>query len=270
MKRNEINELYQHIQEQIKFLQSVTETPLHQNKDLQTILGIKPSPMLNAINQSRELSRLAALDFGKLIQGAADDVEKSKRIILEYGFPPHYELNIKQFRAIAKCYEENGKEQTDKLLDEFFLKFFNDEKISGFLKKWLTIEWLDVRHIILQEAISAHLQGMHYASISTLLPQIEGVIYERNGFIGRAVMQDLKDFSNLLLNESGDFTLDSAVHTFYTGTVLTGFVFGQEIISPLSRHAILHGADTKFGYKLNSIRCIVLFDYLIDRFANLD
>ncbi|MDQ0875313.1 hypothetical protein QFZ77_003972 [Paenibacillus sp. V4I3] len=112
--------------------------------------------------------------------------------------------------------------------------------------EWAAITWLGHRYGILKEAISAHVMEMYFASVSTLLPQIEGVISEKSELSGFAKQTKLIESINKLLDQDGEFSLDDAVRVFYTDFVLDSFILGQAIKSPLSRHAIAHVADTKF------------------------
>lgn len=73
-------------------------------------------------------------------------------------------------------------------------------------------------------------------------------------------------FELLSDDEYRRFSLDDAVLYFYLILVLDDFVHGKEIKSPLSRHAILYGADIKFGNRLNSLRVILLIDYFVSRY----
>lgn len=34
------------------------------------------------------------------------------------------------------------------------------------------------------------------------------------------------------------------------------------------RHAILHGGDSLYATKVNSLKCILIFDYLLERLNN--
>lgn len=200
------------------------------------------------------------------IKAAADDVEKFKFLVLEFGFPPHYDLNIKQMRLIVKYYNENGKEKTDQLLTDFFVKLYSSEQMERFLENWEKIEWLNSRINILKEVIDCHKEGKYFSSVATLLPQIEGVIVYGNNASGFMSQKDIRNLVETSLNEETSFSLDDTVRLFYINVLQAGFEHGKVKKSFLSRHAILHGGDLEYGNELNSIRCIVLFDYLVNKF----
>lgn len=48
--------------------------------------------------------------------------------------------------------------------------------------------------------------------------------------------------------------------------IVADFKHGIAPNSYLSRHAILHGGDTSYGTIENSLKCILLFDYIQDKF----
>lgn len=212
-----------------------------------------------------KFKKLIFPDIIEQIKHAANDVEEFKFIMLTYGFPPHYDIDIDIMRNIANCYKTSGTEETETLLNDVFEQTFTKEVILGYLDHWISINWLEDRHTILSEGINAHITGKYYAAISTLLPQLEGILISKVGHSGWISQKKLKHLIESVFDETGTFSLDDTVKLFYLDIVLTTFLHGKVITSPLSRHAILHGGDTRFGYKLNSIKCIILFDYLIKK-----
>jgi hypothetical protein len=71
----------------------------------------------------------------------------------------------------------------------------------------------------------------------------------------------VKSYISELLTDDSEFSFDAAVQLFYFEVVLANFEHGEQIPF-LSRHAILHGADVGYGTKSNSLRTILLFDYV--------
>ena len=53
---------------------------------------------------------------------------------------------------------------------------------------------------------------------------------------------------------------------FVSSEVFTGFEWGSPLTAALSRNAILHGADTNYGTEINSLKAIVLFDFIVFSF----
>ena len=46
-------------------------------------------------------------------------------------------------------------------------------------------------------------------------------------------------------------------------TVFVKFQWGDPLSSSLSRHAILHGGDTDYATALNSVKALLLFDFVL-------
>lgn len=83
--------------------------------------------------------------------------------------------------------------------------------------------------------------------------------------VGQMYPKKLKKYLNKLLCKDKN-SLDDAAKIFYYQKVLSPFEHGKKIDSFLSRHAILHEGDTNFGTVENSLKCILFFDYLQDKF----
>jgi hypothetical protein len=229
-------------------------------------------------NSSGEFSRMVqrfnlfpVLDAEK-IQKIAESLNLSKRelkcfatIIKKTGWPPHNKLFIKDIKNIVEYFKKNGIEKTNQRLNSYFVKRFNSEEIETMLRTWENRKWLKKRIPILQEAIKAHNNSSYYASVSTILPQIEGMIADGFAYNGKINGKKLKQFIGNLVKDKGD-CIDDAVYDFYSTIILVTFDHGKKINSFLSRHAILHGGDTNFGTVENSLKCILLFDYLQDKF----
>jgi len=79
-----------------------------------------------------------------------------------------------------------------------------------------------------------------------------------------------KEYFIKLLSKTEIYSYDQAIKTFLFNVILVGFEHGTIPKSFLSRHAILHGADTTYGTVTNSLKSILLFDYLQGKFLNLE
>ncbi|PEC09881.1 hypothetical protein CN567_22220 [Bacillus toyonensis] len=75
----------------------------------------------------------------------------------------------------------------------------------------------------------------------------------------------LQKYLETLLVNDGVFSFDKQIQTFYLNTILIGFEHGESLKSKLSRNAILHGADLEYGTEENSLKSILIFDYILDR-----
>ncbi|MEK4207140.1 hypothetical protein [Paenibacillus sp. FSL R10-2788] len=263
--REKYKKIAQHWQEQqsqariayANSIQQIAEASANLSKKLE-------APIQRWTVFSQKLGQFA-ITISESIKRLTDNTERYKMIMLEFNFPPHYDMEFSDISEFPEFYDKYGPERAKEFIENKLLSYFNQAMLEGYLKQWKTIEWLDNRSSILEEVINNHINGRYYSSIALLLPQIEGVIIERSNKSGYITQAEVKRLAESILNESSQFSFDDAVKSFYIKLVHEKFDHGEAINSPLSRHAILHGGDTKFGYEINSLRCILFFDYLIDK-----
>ncbi|MDO9581022.1 MAG: hypothetical protein Q7J06_10740, partial [Bacteroidales bacterium] len=96
-----------------------------------------------------------------------------------------------------------------------------------------------------------------------MLTQIEGVIvdgYCHKGWLGQ---DKLKRYIEKLYDlNSRTHNIDRVIKEILLNNILVNFLHGDRINSSLSRNAILHGADIEYGIPKNSLKTILLFNYL--------
>lgn len=147
---------------------------------------------------------------------------------------------------------------------------------SDFLDKlvvnWLKIDEFKYRQLLLEESLWAHSSGKYHLSISTLLPQIEGVIVDwqlNRGMNAKFRTESrIKDFSLKTKGHEKTPYLYSSVHKtavdfILTGPVLETFQSWQQKLNPNfpNRHAIGHGRYEKsFFNEEISIKVFLLLD----------
>lgn len=189
-------------------------------------------------------------------------------ILIKTGYPPLPEFNL-YASEIANIVNEYKKDSTSiqPKIDEFVSRKFADKEIKSLLEQWKSRAWLNKRIPILKEAIEAHLDGKYFIAISGLLPQIEGIIADAYDHNGKLKCGDYKQYVQRLLEKRDRWSQAEAAEEFFLQVVLKSFEHGKKIDSPLSRHAIVHGADVNYGTKANSLKTILLFDYLQNKFG---
>ncbi|MED3550153.1 hypothetical protein [Cytobacillus praedii] len=207
-------------------------------------------------------------ELGRVFKETGDDLIRFKSITVELGYPPHLDMSIPIIRKIVKDYDEYGKEYVSNYIDEIMFEFYNEEYMCEIQKKWYRKRVLKPILPILDNVIKAHTQQMYYSSVSTLLPQLEGLIAKTFRHTGELKGNQLKTYlKHLLIDkdvEKRAYSFDEAIHKYYKTYILVRFKHGDEIVSDISRHAILHGGDVQYGSKKNSLKLILLFDYLND------
>lgn len=208
------------------------------------------------------------IDLHKIAKREKDTALEVKAIFLELDFPPHDDLFPNEAQEIVALYHTSELSVTETYVEELFLEKFDKQALVAMKSRWNGFEWLNNRIFILEQVIEGHLAGYYNLTVPTLLAQTEGIVAQGFKHVGKMNGGTLKGFLSDLLSDNSTYSFDAQIHTFYTSRILAGFEHGKEINSSLSRHAILHGGDSFYGTQVNSLKCILIFDYLLDRLNN--
>ncbi|WP_434476111.1 hypothetical protein [Bacillus hominis] len=204
-------------------------------------------------------------ELQKIANREKDIALEVKAIFLELDFPPHDDLFSNEAQEIVELYHTSELSITKAYVEELFLEKFDKQALVTMKSKWHGFEWLNNRISILEQVIEGHLKGYYNLTVPTLLAQTEGIVAQGFKHVGKMNGSKLEGFLTDLLSDHSTYSFDVQIHTFYTSRILAGFEHGKEINSSLSRHAILHGGDSSYGTQVNSLKCILIFDYLLDR-----
>ncbi|WP_088345153.1 hypothetical protein [Bacillus cereus] len=196
-----------------------------------------------------------------------------KTIMIKMDFPPHDHIPMLGMKRIIILYEEKGMEYTKRFVTRYMTLFiFNNNTLKEIRDSWQCAKWLEGRMPILEEAIDGHINSYYFLTVPTILAQTEGILVDGMLKLGAVDLDeeigyvDQKDFlRQFLLGRINSFSFDKQIETFYIKTILARFDRGKEVKSDLSRHAILHGGDIKYGTKINSLKTILVFDYIFDK-----
>lgn len=235
--------------------------------------------MANEFRQSIEKT-LASIDFEKIYEVAKrleEDTIRFKAIMLEVGFPPHNSIPLSEIPRIVRIYDEMGTEYTKRLIERYMtLIVYREEELGEIQKTWERAKWLEKRIKIINSGIDGHINGFYHLTVPTFLAQIEGILVEGMLTLDESMAdirikyKEQKNFiSQIILGDTGSFSFDEEIEKIYTTIILADFERGKEINSDLSRHAILHGEDVNYGTKLNSLKSILIFDYLFHKLDDL-
>jgi hypothetical protein len=233
-------------------------------------------PIVNAIIKFQE--ELKKVDMNSVLREAYEWIqtfdqavrtvsEESSLILLDIGWPPPLEVPVGFFSKVIKIYNKYGKDKTEKIVTDSLLNYYNKEVIKKRLESWKKNRWLNKRMSILNASIDAHINGKYELSIPSILPQIEGVMADYNEHKGQFTTGNLKESIKKLLEGK---MFKENIRRFIFEIVLVQFEHGNELGSFLSRHAILHGADCDYASPENSLKIILLFDYLQSVMQNPD
>ncbi len=228
-------------------------------------LGKVIQGIMNHIAETIDLKTVSEsmAKIGKLIAGFAKVVDLFSFIMIEIDWPPPLEIQPKHMLDIIEIYQNKGVLEAKKYTGNLLIKLYDKEMLIRLLKSWKSKEWLSKRTSILENVINAHIEGKYILSIPAMFPQIEGIIVDGYGHTGWFDEKKLKKYINKLYKDDGkSFSVDEVISTFLLGTVWAKFQHGTKASSSLSRHAILHGADVTYGTAENSLKTILLFNYL--------
>lgn len=198
--------------------------------------------------------------------GLKNAEQEYKTIMLRAGYPPISNLHINKTMEIIKLKDE--PQISTNLLNELLFKYYDEVKTDALLTKLHDVSWINKRVPIFEQSFKAHHQGDYFLSVATILPQIEGMFADatntKGKMSGRVLEAKVKEVlgSNVKL-----FNFNKEIENFYLKTILVGFEHNKPVKSFLSRHAILHGGDVEYGTRENSLRCIMLLEFL---FAKLN
>lgn len=188
---------------------------------------------------------------------------KYKSVMISHGFPPNGNVPLRLTLDIAKIFEYSEVEKEKEFYCLLF-KYYDQARINYLFKSWSSIEWLERRIPLLEEAVFAHNNDLFFLSIPIFLSQLEGAIADGTGHVGEMNFPLVKNKLKSILVNQKPFNYDKEIEEFYIETVLNGFGHNRNI-PVFSRHAILHGGDTEYGSKENSLKAVILFDYIIKK-----
>lgn len=187
----------------------------------------------------------------------AKAAERLESMLLQLGWPPPGHLPIRLLDEITRDYQ-TGKLSPEEV-EELFVEFYDANQLQQIVATWRQNAHFPHRVKILEQAVAAHAEGRYELSIPAILPQIEGVIAELFGHAGRMSLKAFKQYLSAAFSDSSRFDRVSAA--FILRILLEDFTWGDSI-PRLSRHAVLHGADTEYASAANSLRVILFFDEL--------
>lgn len=155
---------------------------------------------------------------------------------------------------------------------QLFISFCDIDFLHKLVGAWWEIEEFKSRRVLIEEALWAHRERRFHLSVSTLLPQLEGIIvhWEFNeGMNARFKTESrVKDFKNKTQGETTSPFLytsvqDTTIDFILTGPVLSTFQNWQDALDPAfpNRHAIGHGRyEPSLFTEETSIKVFLLLD----------
>ncbi|MCX7568720.1 hypothetical protein OS242_01885 [Tumebacillus sp. DT12] len=186
------------------------------------------------------------------------------------GWPPDLNIPMPMVPEVVEIYNDKPIDEAKGIVSKMIVDFYDDEEvIKLIISTWGKYEWLAHRYPILEDSVNAHLEGKYNLSIPAMLPHFEGVVVDWAQKVGKMQNGELKEYilSMKLNNKRDRFLVE--IQKFFIEKLLEGFEHGAQLSEPLSRHAILHGADWRYGTKENSLKVVLFFDCVIDSISRL-
>lgn len=203
------------------------------------------------------------------------DTQRCAQIMLECAWPPETDMAADFAAKVIRIYGDKGKESAETYIRTYMMEKYDEIALEDVYRNWTEAGWLDKRLPLLREALDAHHNGLFGLSVPVILAQTEGAVadgYGHQGFLytkprgGKTKEPSYIGYVRSLLSGGSAWDPDQVVESFFLDFILEGFEHGVIPTPTLSRHAILHGADVAYNTAENSLKAILLFHYIQDRF----
>ncbi|MEH2445864.1 MAG: hypothetical protein V7K18_08775 [Nostoc sp.] len=212
------------------------------------------------------------------------NIEVEKCIIPEWILPTSTFLILPEevreclrddIKIIQDFFESNTGDDIN--IDNLFInELMTTDRIHETLKSWQSVTNIKIqnRYPILEQALYAHKEGKFFLSVSTLIPQVEGIIRDTIESSGKEVdfgkMTDaeihnaIKSLKEVWKNKNNDTRLLNILDNIIE-MVSRLYIDDREKSSHdgLYRHGICHGRLTNFCTAKNSLKLILILDRFI-------
>lgn len=244
--------------------------------ELDKILNELEKRLEKALEEANKVSKILSDYFKESAQQYFEKIgpngENIVEILAEKNWVFPYDSPSYKASLIIDFYENK---QYDKI-DNLMLDLVKKEDLENFTNKWFNLKYFRKRENILKAGIKAHIDGNYELSIYTLLPHIEGVIWD--------FLIDLEDKDKLNNITNSPIKKFEYLGNYYEENIRNGFMiksFFEKIISEkfplyksedflniseeydqINRHILSHGIVTKCISEINSLKLIYILDFL--------
>lgn len=192
--------------------------------------------------------------------------EHAVRALRDLGWPPILSLSPNDAQWIVNEYESKDAEVARASVETYLLDLHHDKTILAMLGQWGRRRDLKKRLPILAQAVYAHIEGNFWLSIPAMLTQIEGIVVDR--WDPACERPSAKSYVNNWSTECPQWSADLFA-SLVTDVLFESFKWSSAPPPLLNRHSVLHGHDVSYGTAANSLRAILVFDYLQSYFFGL-
>lgn len=196
---------------------------------------------------------MTTIDQAMAILDARHD--RFEEMLTRLGWPLPGHLGSKWLDDVAQLFL-TGKATQDQV-EGAILQNYRVHGLEDIRRTWQADILIVSRLPILLDALKAHEEGRYNLSVPVVLAQLEGMVAEARKHEGHFTRKTLLAYLEPIATHGGRFERIAA--RLVAETLWAEFSHGA-VPPPLSRHAILHGADTGYGTAANSLRAILYFD----------
>lgn len=183
-----------------------------------------------------------------------DAKEKASLIASKYDWFIAFDFYVgKEFFERLVELDETASESKE--IDALFTEYYGGDIRKQIISDLIDIEVTKEYEEILNQIECGYEQKLYYLVIPALFALIEGMIVRGFQHKGRMNGNQLKEYINELLDGNETESLQEVINK----RMLVSFEHGKEVDSPISRHAILHGGDIKFGTEAVALRLLLIF-----------
>lgn len=194
-----------------------------------------------------------------------DRLRRYAQIAIGCGWPPTKRIGSEAISAVVEL-ADNGATDDEliSLIRESWFATFDDDGLAQLAQQWWTWgEVMEPRRVAIEQAFEAHRATLYGPATVAIVAQIEGVVMDAFRHEGEGPWKHFKEYVRRLVDGRVTKTTDAdGLAAFITEVLLKDFHRGSEV-PELSRHALLHGADTRTPTKERSLKAIIALDAVV-------
>lgn len=205
-----------------------------------------------------------------LVQKELEERRRYIQVMGEIDWPPTKLLDFDTQRVVLQVLGNRQALDAKADIEAALLKHFDPAKLQKILDDWiLHFPPVRQREAILKQVLKAHSEQYYWLTIPTIHAQIDGLLGEAFGLKHGGGTVSWKRLGKLLRAAKWRGGAHGVALNFLNHRVLVDFTRGQPLESDHSRHAISHGVDIQYGTPENSLKAILLLDYVIWAVSNI-
>lgn len=197
------------------------------------------------------------------IQTAVEERRLYVQTMMELGWPPTKVWDGETKSLVLRILGTRTANDASQEIEAALLVHFNAARLGKMKATWLQYGPANKRAPILEDILAGHAQGHYWLTVPTTHAQIDGLLAEGFGLTNGGGSVSWRRLGKLLTAAKWKGGAHGAVLKFLDHKVTVNFSRGQPLESDHSRHAIAHGADINYGTAKNSLKAILLLDYVI-------